>query len=130
MAQRGRVFLFGNGSAHLSPIHGADLARLCVRATRDKVKHLDVGGPQTFSQNEIAELAFEAIGKPVRVTHVPLWLARFGLLMARVTGQSANLGALEFFLKASTMDMSAPAHGAIGLVEDFELQLSKQYEVS
>src|SRR6056297_422501 len=38
MAKKGRVVLFGNGELKLNPIHGADLAEVCVRAIAQKEK--------------------------------------------------------------------------------------------
>jgi len=40
MAKKRRVVLFGNGELKLNPIHGADLAEVCVRAIAQKEKEI------------------------------------------------------------------------------------------
>ncbi|VWX61125.1 SDR family oxidoreductase [Sphingorhabdus sp. 109] len=119
MARKGRIFLFGDGEARMSPMDGADLASACVGATRDRISRIHIGGPQSLSQNEIAQKAFEALGLPPRITHIPLGLARFLLDCGKKLGWSQQLGPMEFFLAASQIDMTAPAHGSITLAEDF-----------
>lgn len=83
MAQRGRVFLLDPG-ARINPIHGADLAGFCVdRVTDGSSGSWDVGGPEIFTWREIAELAFEAVGRQERVTTVPPVLARGAIAAIR-----------------------------------------------
>ncbi|MCR9193322.1 MAG: SDR family oxidoreductase [Hyphomonas sp.] len=124
MAQRGRVYLFGDGEAQMSPIHGFDLAQLCVQATESNAAHVAAGGPQTFSQNEIAELAFAVLGQSPRITHVPLWLSRAIMALAKRLGMRTSIGPIEFFLEASALDMSAAAHGTRTLAEEFSTHRS------
>ncbi|ASK89480.1 SDR family oxidoreductase [Sphingorhabdus sp. SMR4y] len=119
MARKGRIFLFGNGEARMSPIDGADLAAACVGATRDRISRIHIGGPQSLSQNEIAHKAFEALGMRPRITHIPLGLTQFLLNCGKKLGWGQQLGPIEFFLAASQIDMTAPAHGSITLAEDF-----------
>ena len=83
MAQRGRVFLL-DPDARINPIHGADLAGFCVdRVTDGTSGSWDIGGPEIFTWREIAELAFEAVGRPVRVTTIPPVLARGAIAAIR-----------------------------------------------
>ena len=42
MAQKGRVFLIGNGAHRMNPIHGEDLAKVCVDAARNNDKEIPV----------------------------------------------------------------------------------------
>jgi uncharacterized protein YbjT (DUF2867 family) len=76
MARSGRVFLFGAGDRRINPIHGADLAAICVDAATAAISDVDVGGPEVLTYREIAEAAFAALGRPPRITSVPAWLAR------------------------------------------------------
>lgn len=122
MAHRKRVYLFGNGEALISPIDGSDLAGFCVEACEAGLSRVDVGGPETLSQNDIAKLAFEALSSPSRITHLPLPLCSFIVNVLKWTGMKSISGPLEFFLAASTMDMSAPAHGTLTLGEAFQVQ--------
>ncbi len=44
MAQGGRAYVFGDGKNHLNPIHGADLAEVCVDAFSQDQAEISVGG--------------------------------------------------------------------------------------
>jgi len=71
MAQKGRAWVFGDGSHHINPIHGADLADACVEAATAEADTIEIGGPEVFTQQAIAELAFEVLAKPPVVSHMP-----------------------------------------------------------
>ena len=49
MAKKGRVYLFGNGEFRANPIHGEDLASVCVDAIEDSKQEIKVGGPESFT---------------------------------------------------------------------------------
>lgn len=119
MAEKGRVYLFGDGEARISPIDGADLATACINAVEQSRKWVNVGGPETLSQNDIASLAFATVGLRPRVTYIPMALARFAIRLAKLMGFDARVGALDFFLTASTLDMTAPPYGTIALAQDY-----------
>jgi uncharacterized protein YbjT (DUF2867 family) len=120
MAKRGRVLLVGDGTNRFSPIHGQDLAAVCVDAAEGKERMVEAGGPDVFTQREIAELAFDVVGKPVvKVTVVPLWLA-YGL--ARFIGVlNRQFGDLaEFIVTAGEVDGVGPVRGKTTLRSYFE----------
>lgn len=71
MAKAGRVYLFGDGKFKLNPIDGEDLAKVCVDKIVEGVKEETVGGVDILSQNELAELALKAWGKPIKISHLP-----------------------------------------------------------
>lgn len=111
MAQAGRVWLFGNGQTRINPIHGADLASALYGAVAAGKTWLDVGGPQTFTQSELAQLCFDLLDRPARITYLPDVLRRAALrLMPYVTPRHIA-GPAQFFLSASAMNMTAPPVG-------------------
>ena len=63
MAKSGRVYLIGNGENRINPIHGVDLAEVCVNAVTARGHEIPVGGPVTYRMREIAVLAYAALGK-------------------------------------------------------------------
>ena len=65
--RRGRVLLVGSGSKRFNPIHGRDLVRVCVEAALSNEREVEAGGPDVFTQVEVAELAFRMVGKPVKL---------------------------------------------------------------
>ena len=71
MARRGRVLVLRRG-VRINPIHGADLATFCAdRLVSGREGTWDVGGPELFTWQGLAECAFHALGRPATVTTVP-----------------------------------------------------------
>jgi uncharacterized protein YbjT (DUF2867 family) len=119
MAKKGRVYLIGRGSNRVNPIHGADLAVKCVDALEGEQKEIDVGGPEILTYREIAELAFQSLGKPTRITSVPVWVMRLVIAVTRIVSKhQAEL--LAFFTTAMTSDVVAPTTGTRSLAAHFE----------
>ncbi|WP_409029024.1 SDR family oxidoreductase [Gracilimonas sediminicola] len=128
MAEKGRVVLFGNGELKLNPIHGADLAEVCVRAIAQKDKEIAVGGPDILTQNEIAEMALCAWNKPGNNVHLPGWIRLLILNAAKIFLPEKKFGPLEFFLTLMSGDSIATRYGKHRLQDFFnqEVQQIKQ----
>ncbi|CUH67480.1 Putative NADH-flavin reductase [Thalassovita gelatinovora] len=125
MARSGRVWLFGSGTQRINPIHGADLAAATADAIAEGRDWLDVGGPDTFCQSELALAAFDAVGKPAKITRLPDWLRRTALvLLPKLTPRRIH-GPAQFFLTALGMDMVGESHGTRRLENHFAA-LAKQ----
>ncbi|MCB1307055.1 MAG: SDR family oxidoreductase [Leptospiraceae bacterium] len=75
---------------------------------------LDVGGPQIYTQNEIARLAFEVLKKPVKVTHVPAWIGSLVAALLRIFNRRLY-AIVDFILKGSETDMVGPPSGTHSL---------------
>ncbi|MFT5726773.1 MAG: hypothetical protein ACI8PB_000895 [Desulforhopalus sp.] len=119
MAKRGRVYLFGNGELRANPIHGEDLATVCIDAIDKSDKEVEIGGPETLTQNEIASIAFDILGNKPKTTHIPDWLRVAVLKVVRLFTGSKVYGPVEFFLTVMAMDMLAPEYGKYTLKEYF-----------
>ncbi len=120
MARSGRVWLFGDGQNLINPIHGADLAAATADAVEARLGWLDVGGPDLFTQVQLAELAFDVLGKPRRITLLPDALRRLALrLLPWVTPRRIS-GPARFFLSALAHDMVGDPHGTHHLKAHFE----------
>ncbi|MGH9351290.1 MAG: hypothetical protein ACRD2G_03885 [Terriglobia bacterium] len=76
MAKKGVVYLIGDGNRKINPIHGADLAKVCVDAVAGDTEKVPVGGPVTYTYQEIAKTAFSVLGNKPKIRHVPVWMAR------------------------------------------------------
>jgi uncharacterized protein YbjT (DUF2867 family) len=118
MARRGRVWLFGDGSARLNPIHGADLAAATADATDAGLGWAEIGGPDVMSQRQIAEAAFAALGRPPWVTCLPDPLRRAALAVLPLAPRRIG-GPARFFLAALGLDMVAPRTGRRHLADHF-----------
>lgn len=119
MAKKGRSYLVGAGENKMSPIHGRDLAEVCVETSEGEDLEVEAGGPDVLTQREAAELAFEVAGNPVKITVIPMWLAR-GLV--KVIGVlSTQFGDLaEFIVTAGEIDGVGPPMGKTTLRSYFE----------
>ena len=118
MAKKGRVWLVGSGENRMNPIHGADLAVACVDAMEGTEREVEVGGPETLTYRQIAEIALDAAGKEIRITSVPVWIIRLSVTLMRLLNRH-NGELLAFFAAMMTSDMVAPATGSHRLGEYF-----------
>ena len=123
MAKRGFVLIVGSGENRFNPIHGRDLAEACVDAMGSEGRLLEAGGPEVLTQRDVAILAFDMVGKPVRLWTVPLWLAR-GLTrgIGMLNTQFGDLA--EFIVTAGEVDAVAPPVGTTALRGYFERLLA------
>lgn len=119
MAEKGRVYLIGSGNNRINPIHGADLAEVCVDAVEQNLQEIDVGGPEVFTHREIARLALEAAGKQERITSVPAWLMRRLVSLTRIFNRHQG-ELLAFMTEAMTAEAVAPAVGSRSLADYFK----------
>lgn len=119
MAAKGRSFLVGPGKNKMNPIDGSDLAEVCVDTAEGDELEVEAGGPDIMTQREAAELAFEVTGKPVKITVIPLWLAKnlvsFIALLSTQFGDLAN-----FIVTAGEIDGIGPKRGTTTLKHYFE----------
>jgi uncharacterized protein YbjT (DUF2867 family) len=119
MAAKGRSFLVGEGSNRMNPVHGRDLAEACVDTAEGDELEVEVGGPDIMTQREAAELAFEVAGKPVKITVIPMWLARGMVKFIRLL--STQFGDLaDFIVTAGEIDGVGPKRGTTTLKSYFE----------
>lgn len=130
MAQSGRVWLFGDGSKRINPIHGADLAAATADAVKAGVEWLDVGGPDIFTQRDLAELAFECLGKPPQITLLPDIVRQIALSVVALVPLRRLSGPARFFLSALALDMVGERHGTHHLKDHFENSLAAKTEAS
>ena len=122
MARRGRVYLL-RPQGQVNPIHGADVAAYCL----DKVESgqegsYDIGGPEVLSWREVAQYAFEAVGRPAKITVIPPRLADgvmkgIGLIKPRVADT------LSFMLWGLTHDCVGETTGTHRLLDFYRTQV-------
>jgi uncharacterized protein YbjT (DUF2867 family) len=118
MAKKGRVSVFGSGENKINPIHGADLAEVCVNAMNDSKKEINIGGPEIFTFNEIAEMALRVQNKPVKISRLSMWMIKIILPLMRTFTSSKTYGPVEFMMTVMTMDVVGGNFGSRKL-EDF-----------
>jgi uncharacterized protein YbjT (DUF2867 family) len=119
MGKKGRVYLFGNGELKTNPIHGEDLAAVCVDAIEKPDREIEVGGPEILTHNEIAKTAFAVLGTGPKIAHIPEWIRIAVLKLVRILTGSKTYGPIEFLLTVMAIDMVAPQYGRHRLKEYF-----------
>ncbi|CAA6819904.1 MAG: Putative NADH-flavin reductase [uncultured Thiotrichaceae bacterium] len=119
MACSGRVWLFGDGSYRINPVHGADLAVATADAIDEECQWLDVGGPEVFTQTELAILAFQIAQKPLKISYLPDSLRRMALVTLPFLTPRSMHGPAQFFLTALGMDVLGEQRGTHQLSDYF-----------
>jgi uncharacterized protein YbjT (DUF2867 family) len=127
MAAKGTAWLIGKGDSGFNPIHGADLAEYIVDRLEEQSaagQEFPVGGPETLSQREVAELAFSALGKQPKIRSTPGWLVP--MVAKMVIPFNVNLGSFLAMLGAlsSKADATAPGTGVHRLGDFFQEHLA------
>lgn len=125
MAKAGRVWLFGSGQHRINPVHGADLAAATFGAIARGEVWYDVGGPDTYTQDELAQLCFSVVDKSPRITHLPDVLRRMTLHILPYLAPRRISGPAQFFLTALAMNMSAEHFGTHSLEAHFQATADK-----
>lgn len=108
MAKEGRVRLFCKGQYAMNPIHGEDLAEVCVSQLESTEKEVNVGGAEVFTQTEIARLAFEVLHKPVKINYLSNWVRRLILKIGKYLIPKSAYGTIEFIFTVMAMDSVTP----------------------
>ena len=74
MIEKGEVTLLGNDPVHANVVSTEDFAEFIVAHMTDKNKMYDVGGKETYSYEEIANLCFAAADKEPVIKRAPAFL--------------------------------------------------------
>jgi nucleoside-diphosphate-sugar epimerase len=125
MARKGRVWLIGSGENLVNPIHGADLAAACVDAAEGDSHVIDVGGPETLTWHDVADLAFDVLDKPAKVSRIPEWLMWSVVRLVKLFNRHRG-DLLAFFTTMATTDVVAPQRGIHTLDEHYRQLLESK----
>jgi uncharacterized protein YbjT (DUF2867 family) len=117
-SMRGRVVIVGDGSARTNPVSEADLAREVADAVEVGEREMPVGGPETYTRREIAELAFAALGRRASIMSLPAGLVRALIAPVRLFDRRLY-DFLAFGVAVSTIDVVAPPAGHTSLRRHF-----------
>ncbi|MFC6703989.1 SDR family oxidoreductase [Flexivirga alba] len=119
MARKGRVYVFGDGSLRINPIAGADVAAATVDALTLDADEIELGGPEVLTHEQIARDAFDALNVPPRITHIPVWIVTFGLVLMRLLTPLRMHGVIEFPMTVLTHDVISPPVGERRLADHY-----------
>ncbi len=121
MAKKGRGYVFGSGEFRINPIHGEDLAEVCVNAANDEEREINVGGPDILTHNNILAIAFDSVGKTTKISKIPIWVKNLIVGILKIFTSVKIYGPIEFFMTVLAIDMVAPTYGKHHL-KDFFLE--------
>ncbi len=125
MAKQGRGYVFGSGKYRMNPIHGQDLAEVCVNAVTGEKYEINVGGPDILTHNEILTIAFGSLGKTTKISKIPIWIRNLIVAILKIFTSVKTYGPIEFFMTVLAIDMVAPTYGKHHL-KDFFLENKKE----
>jgi uncharacterized protein YbjT (DUF2867 family) len=126
MAKKGKGMVVGSGNNKINPIHGADLAEVCVDAVNSHESVIEVGGPDIFTHNEIFKIAFDTYHAKLKVSHFPIWMKSLSLALLRILTPVKVYGPVEFFMTVLSTNMVAPKYGKIKLEDYFYQQVEDE----
>ena len=125
--KRGAIRLFGEGLGRINPLSaldfGEEVARAILASSRRNMVR-EVGGCESFTHRQIAELAFQALDKEPQIDYLPPWAV--SLVAALVRPFNYNAYALLKFFEfiGRTPDVTGEALGWRRL-EDFFANLAQ-----
>ena len=119
MARNGFMFSLGDGETRSNPIHGADLAKVCVDAAEGDAREIDAGGPEIFTYRQVAKMAADVVEKQPFNISLPVWLADGIAAVTAFINRDIHDIAL-FATTVSKNDTVAPQYGTHRLREFFE----------
>ncbi len=125
--KRGAIRLFGDGLGRINPLSaldfGEEVARILL-APEQKNTVREVGGCQIFTHRQIAELAFQALGKEPQIHSLPAWAVSLTATLVRPFNYNAYALFKFFEFIARTPDATGEAIGWRRL-EDFFANLAR-----
>jgi uncharacterized protein YbjT (DUF2867 family) len=117
-ARKGFMFWVGEGYQRSNPIHGADLAKVCVDAVDGSEREVEVGGPEVYTYREMVDLASEIAGTTPVLLPLPFWVAD-GLVAAVGLFNPDVHDVALFATTLSKFDIVSPKYGTHRLRDFF-----------
>lgn len=125
MANKGTIYLFGDGGKKLNPISGKDLAEVCISSMENSSNmEVEIGGKKIYTHKELAKLAFKILKKKEKIIFLPDFLRIAILKLLPLFTSIKTYGVIEFFLTVISIDMVAKKYGNDSL-EDFFILISE-----
>jgi len=120
MAKKGKGYVFGSGENRINPIHGQDLAEVCVNAVTREENEINIGGPDILTHREILSIAFKSVNKSEKISGIPIWIRNLLLAMMKIFTSEKIYGPVEFFMTVLATDLVAPQYGTRHLKDFFK----------
>ncbi|WP_299986382.1 SDR family oxidoreductase [uncultured Pontibacter sp.] len=121
MARKGHIGQLGQGDKLTNPIYDGDVARIAIDCIGKPSQSLELGGPTSYTRQELAQLVCEAAGYNGRVAEIPFDYVDTLLPFVRLLSRSLY-DKLAFMTAVSKVDCVAPVVGQCTLEAYFELE--------
>jgi len=118
MAKNGKAYLFGDGSMKINPIDGEDLAVEIIKSLKRDIKELEIGGPVTYTLNQIVQLAFDSLKVQGKIVYIPDFVRKLVLKVLPLVTPLSVYGPVQFFLTSMSEDGNTEEYGSKKL-DDF-----------
>ncbi len=104
LAQKGPMYVIGDGKVVSTPIEVGELASLMADDVLNVSNaYTSIGGPQDMTWNEICAACFKVWGKPTKIILVPVWVCQAALALIRpFSSQYYALGKLLVFFSVNS----------------------------
>ena len=125
--KRGAIRLFGEGRGRINPLSALDFGEEVARtilASERRNEVREVGGCETFTHRQIAELAFQALNKEPQIHYLPPWIVNLVATLVRPFNYNAYALFKFFEYIVRTPDVTGVALGWRHL-EDFFANLAQ-----
>ncbi len=112
--KRGAIRLFGEGLGRINPLSALDFGEEVARvilASQGRNEVREVGGCETFTHRQIAELAFQALDQEPQIHSLPPWIVNLGATLVRPFNYNAYALFKFFEYIARTPDLTGKALG-------------------
>jgi uncharacterized protein YbjT (DUF2867 family) len=121
MARRGRFGQLDIGDKLVNPIYDGDVAKIAVASIGQPSQTNPLGGPCTYTRQELTNMVCEAAGYTGRPPEIPFEYVDTLLPFVRLLSRGL-FDKLAFMVAVSKVDCVAPAVGELTLEEYFELE--------
>lgn len=121
LARNGRFGQLDIGDKMVNPIYDGDVARIAVASIGQPSQTLQLGGPYTYSRQELTHLVCEAANYRGQLPEIPFEYVDTLLPFVRLLSRSLY-DKLAFMVAVSKVDCIAPQVGDYSLEAYFELE--------
>lgn len=82
--------------------------------------------PSKLSEVDVGEVVKKALDKFPKITHIPIWINKMIIALARFFTSHETYGPVEFFMTVMTRDMIAPKVGVHHLKDYYQEVLGQK----
>ncbi len=129
MAKKGKINIIDKGENRFNPIHPIDMAEVICNNLDTVNKDLNVGGPETFSYLELANMVFDVMDLEAQFSFSSIKGFRRFMKVIKIF-KPLTYQLLQFTEWCCTQDMIAEKYGSLKFIDTLKENVSKIKEES